>query len=49
MLNNINVVFHEEILYFSSQSDLTGEDYQELQTLDYDNEKGEAIKNLGGN
>ena len=36
MFVTIDVVFHEDTMYFSSESELQGEYYQEIQTLDYD-------------
>ncbi|WVY91158.1 hypothetical protein V8G54_036672 [Vigna mungo] len=35
MFIRMNVVFHEQIMYFSSESALQGENRKELQTLDY--------------
>ncbi|XP_014515290.1 uncharacterized protein LOC106773114 [Vigna radiata var. radiata] len=35
MFISMNVVFHEQIMYFSSESALQGENHKELQTLDY--------------
>ena len=32
----MDVVFHEDSMYFSSQSELQGEYHKEIQTLDYD-------------
>ncbi|WVY99005.1 hypothetical protein V8G54_031156 [Vigna mungo] len=35
MFISMDVVFHEQIMYFSSESALQGENHKELQTLDY--------------
>ncbi|RVW79692.1 Retrovirus-related Pol polyprotein from transposon RE2 [Vitis vinifera] len=36
MYITIDVVFHEDSMYFSSESELQGEYHKEIQTLDYD-------------
>ena len=36
MFITMDVVFHEDLMYFSSDSKLLGEYHQEIQTLDYD-------------
>ena len=36
MYITMDVVFHEDSMYFSSESELQGEYYKEIQTLDYD-------------
>ena len=36
MFITMNVVFHEDSMYFSSESELQGEYHKEIQTLDYD-------------
>ena len=36
MFNIMDVVFHEDSMYFSSESKLQGEYHKEIQTLDYD-------------
>ena len=32
----MNVVFHKDLMYFSSDFELQGEHHKEIQTLDYD-------------
>ena len=36
MFITMDVVFHEDSMYFSSESELQGEYHKEIQTLDYD-------------
>ena len=36
MYITMDVVFHEDSMYFSSKSELQGEHHKEIQTLDYD-------------
>ena len=36
MFITMDVVFHEDLMYFSSESELQGEYHKEIQTLDYD-------------
>ena len=36
MFITMDVVFHEDSMYFSSESKLQGEYHKEIQTLDYD-------------
>ena len=36
MYITIDVVFHEDSMYFSSESELQGEYHKEIQTLEYD-------------
>ena len=36
MYITMDVVFHEDLMYFSSESELQGEYHKEIQTLDYD-------------
>ena len=36
MYTTMDVVFHEDSMYFSSESELQGKYHKEIQTLDYD-------------
>ena len=37
MFITLNVVFHEDFMYFSFESEVQEKYHQEIQTLDYDN------------
>ncbi|KAK3028614.1 hypothetical protein RJ639_039957 [Escallonia herrerae] len=39
----LDVVFHEDLMYFSSEPELQGEHQKEIQTLDYDDELTENV------
>ena len=36
MFITMDLVFHEDLMYFSSYSEIQGEYHHEIQTLDYD-------------
>ncbi|KAK2975037.1 hypothetical protein RJ640_002466 [Escallonia rubra] len=43
MFITLDVVFHEDLMYFSTESELQGEHQKEIQTLDYDDELAENV------
>ncbi|KAK2970690.1 hypothetical protein RJ640_023895 [Escallonia rubra] len=43
MFITLDVVFHEDLMYFSTESELQGEHQKEIQTLDYDDELAENM------
>ncbi|KAK3003662.1 hypothetical protein RJ639_020169 [Escallonia herrerae] len=43
MFITLDVVFHEDLMYFSIESELQGEHQKEIQTLDYDDELAENV------
>ncbi|KAK2979733.1 hypothetical protein RJ640_024706 [Escallonia rubra] len=43
MFITLDVVFHEDLMYFSTNSELQGEHQKEIQTLDYDDELVENV------
>ncbi|KAK2991709.1 hypothetical protein RJ640_014987 [Escallonia rubra] len=43
MFITLDVVFHEDLMYFSTESELQGEHQKEIQTLDYDDELTENV------
>ena len=49
MFITMDVVFHEDTMYFSSKSELKGEYHQEIQTLDYDYQVSEKETLQSGN
>ncbi|KAK2988761.1 hypothetical protein RJ640_025920 [Escallonia rubra] len=43
MFITLDVVFHEDLMYFSTESELQGEHQKEIQTLDYDDELAKNV------
>ncbi|KAK3038643.1 hypothetical protein RJ639_027306 [Escallonia herrerae] len=43
MFITLDVVFHRDLMYFSTESELQGEHQKEIQTLDYDDELAENV------
>ncbi|KAK2991285.1 hypothetical protein RJ640_024550 [Escallonia rubra] len=43
MFITLDVVFHEDLMYFSTESELQGEHQKEIQILDYDDELAEKM------
>ncbi|KAK3035841.1 hypothetical protein RJ639_032978 [Escallonia herrerae] len=43
MFITLDVAFHEDLMYFSTESELQGEHQKEIQTLDYDDELTENV------
>ncbi|KAK2988057.1 hypothetical protein RJ640_001998 [Escallonia rubra] len=43
MFITLDVVFYEDLMYFSTESELQGEHQKEIQTLDYDDELAENV------